>query len=547
MGTLFSDVLCCDVLVVGGGAAGIRAALTAAELGLDVALLSETPPGQSGSSFYPLSPPWGVLYAEDAPDAAQFYQEIISAAGACVDERLVRVLAEESTETYARLTDEGLPLRTHASLGLVGCFGKNPRGAVLEALEPAVAAWHRALRAARPLRQVYGWQAATLLSREGEILGATAVNAKGELLLIRARSVILATGGAEGLYERAYANGGLLGAGYAMAARHGARTVNLEFVQFINGTLDPVYGLNYYHFALAEQPKVTNALGEEFLGRYLPAGCTVARCLSLRSGHGPFSVEDDSRFFDLAIAAEARSGHGDGARITPDPSRLNGARYAHWRSFLQKAGYTTATPMTIAPFCQAFNGGVRIFPDATTDVRGLYACGEAAGGSHGANRMGGNAILATQVFGRLAAQAAARYCRESGRSEAPKQGEALRQFEREMGSDASSVHPEEALREVRQAMQASAFLERDAQGLGAAQRTLAALKVDAFSALGTPDAWQAVRSRNAVDAARLILHAMERRRESRGGHNRVDYPARDEGCAGLMDLWWRDLDGTPAP
>lgn len=542
----FIDELYCDVLVVGAGAAGIRAALTAAEQDVDVVLLSESPAGESGSSFYQLSPPWGVLYADDAPDAAQFYQEIIAAAGSCVDERLVRILAEESTEVYARLTGEGLPLCTHASLGLVGCFGKKPRGAVLESLEPGIAAWRSALDKAFKLRQVYGWQAATLLTQNGEVLGATAVNAKGELLLIRARSVVLATGGAEGLYDRGYANGAMTGAGYAMAARHGARTVNLEFVQFINGTLDPVYGLNYYHFTFAEQPKVTNALGEEFLGRYLPPGVTVERCLSLRSGHGPFSVEDDGRYFDLAIVAEARSGHGEGAHITPDPGRLNGARYAHWRNFLKEIGYTTATPMTIAPFCQAFNGGVRIFSDASTDVIGLYACGETAGGCHGANRLGGNAILATQVFGRLAGQAAARRCRESGHSAALTQDEAMRQFQREMGTEAPSASAEEALREVRKIMQKNAFLERDAKGLSAAQQALADLKVDARSALGTPEAWWAVRARNAVDSARLILCAMERRRESRGGHNRVDYPARDEGCSRLMDLRWHNLDDASA-
>ena len=537
-GIHFAETLDCDVLVVGGGAAGIRAALTAASLGRDTVLLSETPVGESGSSFYPLSPPWGVLYAEDQPDAERFYREIIAAAGDCVDTRLVRTLAEESVQLEDQLRREGLPLRTHASMGLTGCFGSRPRGAVLTALEPAALLWREAVHNASRLRALHGYQAATLVRAGDRIAGVTAIHRSGALLLARAKTVVLATGGAIGLYERSFANGGLTGAGLAMAARQGARTVNLEFVQFINGTLAPVRGLNYYQFAFVEQPRVRNARGEAFLGDYLPEGCTVERCLTLRGHHGPFCVEDEGRYFDLAIVAEGRKGHGEGAMIFPDPERLNGPRYVHWRSFLAQMGYTTATPMTITPFCQAFNGGVRMLPEARTDLPGLYVCGEAAGGCHGANRMGGNAMLATQVFGRLAGQSAANDSLAAPPAVTPT--DAARQFAAEMACDHPTADATEAMRSVRQTLQTHAFLERCEEGLQSAAETLCALRVDVLGTLGTPAARQAAQAKNAVDAARLIVCAMRKRRDSRGGHNRVDYPTRDPNLSAPLLTGWQE-------
>ena len=535
----FTDTLTCDVLVVGGGAAGVRAALTAASLGRDTVLLTETPVGESGSSFYPLSPPWGVLYAEDKPDAARFYDEIIAAAGDCVDAQLVRTLAEESVCVREQLEREGLPLRTHASMGLTGCFGSQPRGAVLAQLEPAMRLWRQQTDAARRLKTLRGYRAVTLVQAGERVAGVTAVSGAGELLLMRAKAVILATGGAIGLYERSFAHGGLVGAGVAMAARHGAKTVNLEFVQFINGTLAPVYGLNYYQFAFAEQPQVRNAQGEAFLAAYLPQGCTVEHCLTLRGHHGPFCVEDEGKYLDLAIVAESRKGHGEGATVIPDADRLAGPRYTHWRSFLTEMGYTTATPMTIAPFCQAFNGGVQMLMGARTQLQGLYVCGETAGGCHGANRMGGNAMLATQVFGRLAGQAASQGCETGANLPSVALADAARQFAAEMACDTPTLNVPEAMRTLRQTMQTYAFLERSEAGLTAAMDTLAMLRVDVLATVGTSAAWEAAQVRNAVDAARLTVCAMRKRKDSRGGHNRVDYPHQDPNLAmPIPTEWW---------
>ena len=540
----FQEKLTCDVLVVGAGAAGIRAALTAAAAGRDTVLLSETPPGESGSTFYPLSPPWGVMYAEDPQDAQTFYEEILTSSGGCIDRRLAQTLAEESVRVRDTLLAEGLPLRTHASMGLTGCVGTKPRGAVLETLTTAQAVWRQRLAAAKGLKRAVGWQAVTLLTHGGRAAGVAAVNREGQLLMACAKAVVLATGGPIGLYERSYAYGGLTGAGMAMAARRGAQTVNLEFMQFINGTLSPVYGLNYYQFALVEEPRVRNSQGEAFLRRYLPEGITEQQCLKLRGMHGPFSVEDAGRYFDLAIAQEAGAGGDTGATILPDAARLQGARYAHWRAFLAQEGFQTDTPMTIAPFAQACNGGIRMLPGAHTDVPGLLVCGECAGGCHGANRMGGNAILATQVFGRLAGEAASAECADVAALPELTAEDALCQFRAEMAEPHPNATPAEALQTVRGMMQTYAYLMRNEAGLLTAEKNLAQLRVDALALQGSADAAQAAQAKNAVDAARLMICAMRKRKESRGSHYRTDYPDHDPALANPIQTGWSECSGS---
>ena len=100
-----------EILVIGAGAAGIRAALSAAAEGAQVLLACERPPGESGSSFYPASPPWGMMFAQDEQDAKKFEQEILRSAGPCVNPRLVERLAGESVRAREILRKEGVPFQ----------------------------------------------------------------------------------------------------------------------------------------------------------------------------------------------------------------------------------------------------------------------------------------------------------------------------------------------------------------------------------------------------------------------------------------------------
>ena len=113
-------------------------------------------------------------------------------------------------------------------------------------------------------------------------------------------------------------------------------------------------------------------------------------------------------------------------------------------------------------------------------------------------------------------------------------------FAAEMACDHPTADATEAMRSVRQTLQTYAFLERCEDGLQSAAETLCALRVDVLGTLGTPAARQAAQAKNAVDAARLIVCAMRKRRDSRGGHNRVDYPTRDPNLSAPLLTGWQE-------
>lgn len=525
----------CDVLVIGGGGAGVRAALTAAKSNERVLMISETPVGESGSTFYPLSFEWGMLCASDATDAKLFTQEILNAAGACINPKLAEYLAMSSRRAHDRFVTEGLPLVSMKELGITGCFGKEPRGVFLLDMEAFVKS-QKELVAQNGHISFMALTAISLVIKEEKCMGAMAVDSQGRLIHLSARAVVLACGGGEGLYCHRASFGSLYGNAYAMAARHRARIVNLEFIQFVLGTVSPIRFANYFPFLLTEHPHVTNAHDEDCMAQYLPDGCTVERCLDMHAKHGPFSTEDEGKYLEYAMIAEEKKGNGMGLKLWPDATRLKDKRGRQWRVFLRRLGYDESTVMQLYPMCQGFNGGILLKDDLTTDIEGLFACGESSGGLHGPDRMGGLCILATQVFGEAAGRLAGEYTAKGRPVKPLSADEALRGLMREFDFHADSdLSPGEVLEQIRQIMQENACLRRNEKGLTDGLHNVEQLHIQPLAHLNTPEAAAYFRVANALDAARLILTAMRNRRESRGCHDREDYPAHN---SALDSMQW---------
>lgn len=519
----------CDVLIAGGGGAGIRAAIAAADAGADVYLLSETKISGSGSTFYPLSHEWGMLYAVDEADAGQFLDEILTASGECLNKELAAKLARDSIDAYRRLVDEGISFVPMKEVGITGCFGREPRGAFLNDMRELSEAARRELQKRENIKVLTGMTVAALLADGNRCYGVAAVDGKGQLVSIAAHAVVLACGGGEGLYEFGASYGNLYGSAYAMAARHGVRLVNLEFIQFVHGSVSPRRGINYYPFSYKELPAVYNGKGEKCLRQYLPEGMTEEECILAHAAHGPFSTDSKGKYLEYAMVGEYEKGNGLGLTVVPDEERVKSNRYRLWERFLNRLGYTAATPMALYPFAQGFNGGILLHRDMTTDLEGLFACGESAGGCHGPNRMGGLCVLATQVFGEAAGKVAAAYARDgavdwiSGRT-----AEDLLRMEFAAFDGEEGLAPEEVISRIRHTMQQHACLHRNEAGLLAATETVEELALSPLAYLNTKKAAAAFRAYHAAGAARLILFSMRQRKESRGCHDRSDYTARDK-------------------
>lgn len=518
-----------DVIVAGGGAAGVRAAIAAADAGASVALIAGDEFCASGSTYYPLSPAWGIMYADS--DKELFYQEIMGSCMGCVKPELVRRLVEDSSEVYGEMREWGLNFISLEDLRLKTCFGGVLRGAVLDDVASLKASFQRELLRRR-ITVIARLAVVDLLVDDEGCCGVLCSDQKGELSPLFSGAVVLAMGGGESLWQYRCAGNRLLGGAYAIAARHGAKLVNLEFIQFLLGTISPLPHTLFYHFTMKTMPQLLNEDGEP-----LPLEVSAEECLLAHAGHGPFTTIDRSMYIERAILRESeRRGRPSCAQLIYTRDIRQMPEFSHWTRYLTRMRVDPmAQPFLLFPHCQGFNGGIEIDGEARTGIPGVYACGESAGGIHGANRMGGNSILATQVFGRIAGKNAAKFARKgAGRGKKTVNPFAGRE---------DRLSAEEALERLREIMQTRGFIERNESELTEGLQMLKELE-DGFS--------PAVQARktlsdfpyrvgNALTAAMLILYSMKNRTETRGGHLRTDAPGTDEKGAlrpiVLSDVW----------
>jgi len=516
----------CGVLIIGAGMAGIRAAIEAHDRGADVLLVAKRTPGMGGASFFPDSLPWGIMTAGDAANAEEtFFSETVLASCGCIDEKLAAKLARDSNARFADLERYGVPFRRLADTNRVPCFGSKPRGAQLCDM--------RALRERmseqinkRAIRILADVTVLTLIVEDGQCYGAIGADAGGGMLRMDAGAVVLAAGGAESLWRHNVVTPDVLGDGYALALLAGASLVNLEFIQFIPATTNTPAPLNFHTLSLKAVVDVKNANGESVLPKHLPPAVSQERCLRVRSTHGPFSNEDDSRYFDIAVCKESGGGQ-PGVEIEYGTDYAAEDAYTLWKAFLSQHKIDAKTKrLQIYPHCQGFNGGIRIDETCSAGIEGLYACGECAGGVHGANRMGGNAILATQVFGKIAGEHAAEYARKPRLTVPEADPKQILELSFDNGRR-SFYTPDEVRSEIKRVLSENAMIVRTEAGLNRAMDALRRLSdgynpYKRISEGASPT--KSVGAYHALASAQAILLAMARRRESRGPHYREDYP-----------------------
>ena len=399
-----------DVLIVGAGGAGMYAAISAARAGASVLLLDKGQVGRGGATIM-AQMTVAVALSEQEPDSVELHlEDTLKAGRGLCNEALAALVCAEGPKRIHEMEQWGTRwARQDGHIKQEMAPGHSvKRCCYVDFLNtgPAVAATLRRKVSEIPaIRRISNLAVVEILVRDGRTLGAIALNlVNGELMAIQAKAVVLAAGGLTKLFQRNSASANMGGEAYALALGAGAELIDMEFVQFFPiGHLAPrLVGMDpilWDPFRYKLGGKLLNGRFDEFIDRY---GST---------DFGEYNATRDVAAY--AILKEVEAGRG-----TP-----HGGAYLDFRHLSETQLRTafgpvidrllangidlTRMPVEVGPMAHYHMGGIRVDVNMKTRVEALYAAGEAVGGSNGANRLSGNAITEAFVFGECAGASAA--------------------------------------------------------------------------------------------------------------------------------------------
>jgi len=524
-----------DVLVIGAGLAGMRAAIAAQEMGADVAMISKVHPVRSHSNAAQggINGP-GV--GEDGGPWEEHAFETTKASDYLGDQDAIEILAKEGgrevlqTEhwgvVYSRKEDGRMAVRRFGGMGKARTFfvGAITGQAILHVLyeqlmKPAI---HNAMR------NYEEWFVTSLIVDDGQCRGCVAMNIRtGELHAITAKATVIATGGLGRVYEPSTNALICTGDGISLAYRAGAPIMDMEMVQIHPTTLKGS-GVLITEGARGEGAYLLNKDGERFMEKYAPnlmelaSRDVVSRAeqMEIDEGRGV----DDCVFLDMRHLGE---------KLIRE--RLEEI-YEIARDLVNIDIATELLP--IRPGVHYIMGGVKTDIDGVTPMPGLYSAGEAACVSvHGANRVGANSLLDTLVFGRRAAEHAVPWIQGQKFRPIPEsvveRDRAMIQGVLNRGMNGDRIA--RIRRDMGESMNTNVGMFRHPDKLNAQLENLRQLRAR-YDKVGVEDKGKVfntdilfhIELGYMLDCAEMITKSAIERRESRGAHTRLDYPNRDD-------------------
>jgi len=523
------------VLVIGTGGSGLRAAIELAERGIDVLAVAKRPRADAHTALAAGGINAALATMDSADTWRQHAADTLKESYLLANPHTVRIVTEGAARGIEDLVRYGMPFAREAD-GRISLrfFGAHTWRRTAFAGDYTGLEIQRTLvdRAAQLevaiLDTVY---ITRLLVRDNVVFGAYGFNLEnGTRYIIHADAVILATGGHTRIWRRTSSRRDEnTGDSFRLAFEAGGRIRDAELVQFHpSGLIEPenAAGTLVSEAARGEGGILRNGLGERFMSRYDPERMEL-------------STRDR---IALASYTEIKEGRGtphggvllDVSHLPRETIMRRLPRLYHTLLELQMLDITT-TPIEVAPTAHYSMGGVWVRPeDHGTGVEGLYAIGEASSGLHGANRLGGNSLIELLVYGRIVGEAAAEY--SAGRMTQQRSTAAVAEARAEVDGLLAADGQENVRslqRAVRDTMTERAGVVRDEGGLRAGLAELDATEAR-MGGLGVhpdiagyQDLAHAFDLKSAVLAARATLEAALERRETRGSHNRSDYPALD--------------------
>jgi succinate dehydrogenase / fumarate reductase flavoprotein subunit len=540
-----------DVVVIGAGGAGLRAAIEASGLGARTALVCKSLLGKAHTVMAEggVAAAFGNVEPEDSWET--HFQDTLFGGKYLNNWRMAELHAQEAPARVSELEQWGAVFdRTPDRRMNQRAFGGHTYRRLVHIGDRTGLELIRTLqdKAVHSGVDVFMECTVSRLLKDGDrVVGVYGYRkATGEPLVFGAGAIVLATGGAGKCWRVTSNSGECTGDGYALALDAGAELVDMEFVQFHpTGMVWPpaVKGLLVTEAVRGEGGLLRNSKGERFMERYDPKRMEL-------------STRD---VVARAIYTEVREGRGSPrGGVFLDVSHLPAATVkkklpSMYDQFHELAGVDiTAEPMEVGPTCHYFMGGITVDADTgATTVPGLFAAGECSGGMNGANRLGGNSLSDLLVFGKRTGEHAARAAAEAGAvSIDPAQVESaaaeMDGYLSGTGDDPYALHAE-----LQTTMQEDVGIFRDATGLSTAAHKLdqlerrgAGVKAPAGSRAYNPG-WHLCREvRNMLSVAQVVTRSALLREESRGAHSRLDFPGYGEFWSAHNVVARRTADGV---
>jgi succinate dehydrogenase flavoprotein subunit len=579
-----------DVLVIGAGGAGLRAAIEASAAGVKVGLVCKSLLGKAHTVMAEGGVAAALGHLDPQDNWQTHFMDTMKGGSFLNHWRMAQLHAQEAPDRVRELEHWG------------ALFDRTPDGRILQRAFGGHT-WKRlahvgdrtGLEMIRTLQDrgvhsgldVYMECTITKLLKDGDrIAGALAYwRESGRFVVFRAKSVVIATGGVGKAYRITSNSWEYTGDGQALAYDAGAELIDMEFLQFHpTGMVWPpgVMGLLVTEGVRGEGGILRNSKGERFMWKYLPDARrheyaendaearqwtedTVAGRQSKARRPPELSTRDNVARAIYTEVKESRGTPHGGAFL--DISYLPAERVKRklpsmYHQFLELADVDiTKQPMEVGPTTHYMMGGVRVDPDtAAASVPGLFAAGEAAAGLHGANRLGGNSLSDLLVFGRRAGAGAAAYAKSLATQPQPNEAEieaetraVLAPFDRSAGESPYEVH--RALQDCMDRLVGIYRVQADLeQAIGELQKLkarAAAVRVEGTRMFNP--GWHLARDlQNMILVSESIARSALLRKESRGAHSRLDHTGLDPALGQVNHCVTYGSDGmrvvgTPLP
>jgi fumarate reductase flavoprotein subunit len=552
-----------DIIVVGGGGAGLRAAIAAAETipGLDVAVISKVYPMRS-HTVSAEGGAAGVIGTDDSLEEHAY--DTISGGDWLCDQDAVEMFVKEAPRELIRLEHWGCPWsRTPDGHIAVRPFGGMKKQRTWFAADKTGfhllhTLFQTSLRY-ETIRRYDEWYVTKLLVDDGRVQGVVAVEiSSGRIETLMARSVILATGGCGRVFPFTTNAAIKTGDGMALAYRAGAPLKDMEFVQY-HPTGLPFTGILITEAARAEGGWLLNKDGYRYLQDYdlgTPSPTPVLRSMEL----GP--RDRLSQAFEHEVEKGRAIDTPYGPVVHLDLRHLGAAKIDAKIPFVRELclNYQNIDPakelVPVRPVVHYVMGGVHTDIDGATPIAGLFAAGEVACVSiNGANRLGSNSLPELFVFGTRAGRAAAWFtlrAKEPSHAVTAQAADEQRRLEHHLLGRQSGQERIAAIRTAMQTtMEECAGIYRSGDSLAKGADTLRELQerlpratLDDRSRMFNTEFIAALEQAAMLDVSEALMHCAIRREESRGAHQRTDFPKRDDERFLAHSVAYRESDGS---